>query len=136
MWNIGIMYEFYCEITLHIWIGTLILSLLFHIWKHLELDIGNLTYEILISYMHNVWHNISHIYMIWHLRLVPYHGKCKRIQPRIEFIYIYIYIYVWYTVLFCYGVWRLGIGNTEESNNKNTESSRTENSSKAMRKRL
>ena len=26
-------------------------------------------------------------------RLVPYHGKCKRMQSRIEFIYIYIYIY-------------------------------------------
>ena len=23
-------------------------------------------------------------------RLVPYHGKCKRIQSRVEFIYIYI----------------------------------------------
>ena len=26
-------------------------------------------------------------------RLVPYHGKCKRIQSHIEFIYIYIYLY-------------------------------------------
>ena len=25
--------------------------------------------------------------------LVPYHGKCKRIQSHIEFIYIYIYLY-------------------------------------------
>ena len=27
-------------------------------------------------------------------RLVPYHGKCKRIQSHIEFIYIYIFIYI------------------------------------------
>ena len=27
-------------------------------------------------------------------RLVPYHGKCRRIQSRIEFIYLYIYIYI------------------------------------------
>ena len=51
------------------------------------------------------------------------------------YIYIYIYIYVRYTVLFCDGVRRLGIGNTEESNNKSTESIRTETDSKAMRKR-
>ena len=25
-------------------------------------------------------------------RLVPYHGKCKRIQSGIEFIYLFIYI--------------------------------------------
>ena len=60
MWSIGIMYEFYCEITLNIWIGILILSLLFHIWKHLVLDIGNL-----ISYMHNFkWDITFHICMI------------------------------------------------------------------------
>ena len=43
-------------------------------------------------------------------RLVPYHGKCRRIQSRIEFIYLYIYIYVRYTVLFvtACGVWVLG----------------------------
>ena len=51
------------------------------------------------------------------------------------YIYIYIDIYVRYTVLFCDGVRRLGTGNTEESNNKSTENSRTETESKAMRKR-
>ena len=28
-------------------------------------------------------------------RLVPYHGKCKRIQSHIEFIYIFIYLYIY-----------------------------------------
>ena len=48
-------------------------------------------------------------------RLVPYHGKCKRIQSRIEFIYIYIYIYIYLFIYmhqrpFCDGVGRLGTG--------------------------
>ena len=60
----------------------------------------------------------------------PWSFRCGAI-----YIYIYIYIYVRYTVLFCDGVRRLGIGNTEESNNKSTESIRTETDSKAMRKR-
>ena len=33
-------------------------------------------------------------------RFLPYHGKCKRIQSRIEFVYLFISIYVRYTVLF------------------------------------
>ena len=47
-------------------------------------------------------------------RLVPYHGKCRRIQSRIEFIYLYIYIYI-----YMYGTF-------DESNDKSTESSQTE----------
>ena len=42
-------------------------------------------------------------------RLVPYHGKCMRIQSHIEFIYIYIYICINYGS-FCDGVRRLGTG--------------------------
>ena len=30
-------------------------------------------------------------------RLVPYHGNCRRIQSRIEFIYLFIYIYMYGT---------------------------------------
>ena len=41
-------------------------------------------------------------------RLVPYHGKCRRIQSRIEFIYLYIYMMVHGP--FCDGVRRLGTG--------------------------
>ena len=42
-------------------------------------------------------------------RLVPYLGKCKRIQSRIEFIYIYIYLYICAVHgPFCDGVRRLG----------------------------
>ena len=48
---------------------------------------------------------------------------------------VYIYTYLRYIVLFCDGVRRLGTGNTEESNNKSTESSRTETESNVMRKR-
>ena len=35
-------------------------------------------------------------------RLVPYHGKCKRIQSRIEFIYLFIYLYI-YIYIYMYG---------------------------------
>ena len=45
-----------------------------------------------------------------------------------------VYVCVRYTVLFYGGVRKLGSGNTEESNNKSTGSSRTETESKAMRK--
>ena len=65
-------------------------------------------------------------------RLVPYHGKCKRSNLASS---LYISIYLRSTVLFCDGMRRLGTGNTKESNNKSTESSRTETESKAMRKR-
>ena len=41
-------------------------------------------------------------------RLVPYHGKSRRIQSRIEFIYLYIYMSVHGP--FCDGVRRLGTG--------------------------
>ena len=43
-------------------------------------------------------------------RLVPYHGKCRRIQSRIEFIYLFIYIYMSVHGPFCDGVRRLGTG--------------------------
>ena len=55
-------------------------------------------------------------------RLVPYHGKCRRIQSRIEFIYLYIYGST--AVLFataCEG-WVLG-KTFEENNKKSTDSS-------------
>ena len=44
-------------------------------------------------------------------RLVPYHGKCRRIQSRIEFIYLYIYLHICINRgPFCNGVRRLGTG--------------------------
>ena len=67
----------------------------------------------------------------WHL--VPHHGKCKRIQSCIEFIYIFIYMR--HTVLFVM-VCEDWVLNTEASNNKSTESSWTETEFKVMRKRL
>ena len=43
-------------------------------------------------------------------RLVPYHGKWKRVQSRIECIYIYIYIYIYMHQLRSFLRWRAKVG--------------------------
>ena len=89
-----------------------------------KLFVSRLVGELLFPDLHPFYPSPKH--------LVPYHGKCKRSNLASS---LYISIYLRSTVLFCDGMRRLGTGNTKESNNKSTESSRTETESKAMRKR-